>query len=411
MFNPQEVKKDFPILSQPHPSGKPLVYLDSAATSQKPTVVIDAIAAYYTTSNANVHRGIHYLGDVSTRVWHDSRTTIASFFGADAEELVLVRNTTEALNFVAYSYLEPKLNANDVLISTEMEHHSNLVPWQELARRTGARLELIPITRDGQLDLSWFSEHVARHGNQIKAVCVSHISNTLGTVNSIVKIAKIVKASNPVFIVDGAQAAAHLPINFHTLPVDFYAVSSHKMLGPMGVGAVLVKRKLLETMSPWFFGGGMIDEVDINKATFSPALEERFTAGTPDVAGVVGWAAACDYLSDLGMQAVYAHDQRLVRYAMEKLSNVPQVKVIGPDVSARSGSVAFVYDGVHAHDVAQILDSEGIAVRSGHHCCMPLHTKMGWQATTRASFSVYTTQSDIDRLVEGLKKVENIFGS
>ncbi|MEP7166919.1 MAG: SufS family cysteine desulfurase [Candidatus Woesebacteria bacterium] len=406
MFDPQEVRKGFPILSISHSSGKPLVYLDSAATSQKPEVVIDAISNYYKTSNANVHRGIHYLGDKSTRAWHDSRSTIATFFGAEPEELIMVRNTTEALNLVAYN-LEEKIGQGDLILATQMEHHSNLVPWQELAKRTKATLGLIPVTEEGMLDLDWLEEKIRREGDNIKILALAHVSNTLGTVNPISKIKNLFKKL-PFIVVDGAQAAPHMSVNFHALGVDFYAVSAHKMLGPMGVGGLFVKKEILKTMKPWLFGGGMIDEVEEGSATFSEDLEDKFTAGTPDVAGAVGWAAACQYLSALHMNDVFTHDEELIRYTLDKLTAIPEITVVGP-MKNRSGSVSFLYKGIHSHDVAQILDSEGIAVRSGHHCTMPLHHAMHWVATTRVSFNVYTTKADIDTLVVALEKVKKVF--
>jgi cysteine desulfurase / selenocysteine lyase len=404
MYDPQVVSQDFPIFSLPHPSGKPLVYLDSAATSQKPEVVIDAISEYYRTNNANVHRGIHYLGDKSTRAWHGSRDTIAQFFGADPEELVMVRNTTEALNVVAYS-LEEKISEGDIILATQMEHHSNLVPWQELARRTSATLELIPVTKEGTLDLEWLRQKVK--DEKIKVLALAHVSNTLGTINPISEIKNLFKKP-PIIVVDGAQAAPHMKVDFHQLGVDFYAVSAHKMLGPMGTGGLFVRKQILKNMKPWLFGGGMIDEVEDTKATWAEDTQDKFTAGTPDVAGAVGWAAACKYLSTLHMDQVFAHDQELVTYTLEQLAGIPEITIAGPKRD-RSGSVSFIYKGIHSHDVAQILDSEGVAVRSGHHCTMPLHHHMEWVATTRVSFNVYTTKRDIDVLVMALQKVKDIF--
>ncbi len=408
MFNPREIKKDFPILSLAHPSGKPLVYLDSAATSQKPRSVITAISTYYQNSNANIHRGIHFLGDRSTKLWHESRKMIASFFGAEPEELVLVRNTTEALNFVALGWAEKHIHTDDVVIATQMDHHSNLVPWQELAKRKSAILELVPVTDRGELDSAWLRHKISQHGERIKLLALPHVSNTLGTINPIGKIIDLFP-TKPTLVIDGAQAAPHMPVDFHSLGVDFYAISAHKMLGPMGIGGLFVKKEILASMDPWLFGGGMIDQVEDASSSYADDLEDKFTAGTPDVAGVVGWAAAVDYLSKLGMEAVFSHDQELVSYTLERLKDNTRVEIAGPTYP-RCGSVAFVYKGVHAHDVAQILDSEGIAVRSGHHCTMPLHTHMGWAATTRISFTVYSTKNDIDRCIEALKKVERTFG-
>jgi cysteine desulfurase / selenocysteine lyase len=411
MFDPHTLKKDFPIFQTTLKSGKPLVYLDSAATSQKPYAVIDALVGYYTHDNANVHRGIHELGDRSTKAWHHSRETIASFFSATPEELVMVRNTTEALNMVAYTWGEHHVQAEDIILVTQMDHHSNLVPWQELAKRRNAFVELIPLTADGELDLSWVEEQLSTQGKNIKIVALPHVSNTLGTVVPVNRCVALVRRFAPqaIVVLDAAQSAPHMPVDFHTLDVDFMAVSAHKMLGPMGVGGLFVKKEVLRTLDPWLFGGGMIGEVGETSATFSDDLEERFTAGTPDVAGAVGWAEACTYLSSLGMAHVCTHDQELIAYTLKKLSEVKEVTIVGPKRN-RCGSVAFVYEGVHAHDVAQILDSEGIAVRSGHHCTMPLHKKFGWASTTRLSFNVYSTREDVDALVSTLDKVKEVFG-
>jgi len=397
---------DFPILSRKVHGDKRLVYLDSAATSQKPQAVIDAISDYYTNHNANVHRGIHVLGDESTRLFLEARRTIAAFFGADDEELVLVRNTTEALNLVAYAWGDAHIKAGDVILTTEMEHHSNLVPWQELCKRTGAELKFIPVGKNGLLDISQIDSLLT---DRVKVLTLTHISNVLGTVNDIKLLTKKAHGVGAVVVVDGAQSAPHLPILFHDLDVDFFACSGHKMLGPMGIGCLFVRKSLLENMHPHLFGGGMIDEVYLDHATYAP-LPDAFIAGTPDVASTVGLAAACQYLSKIGMQNIYTEDAKLVAYALEQLSQIPELTLIGPlNPTRRVGSVAFIYNGVHAHDVAQVLDSEGVAVRSGHHCAMPLHTKFGWQATVRASFGVYSTHDDIDVLVTALAKVKKIF--
>lgn len=411
MFDPQEIKHDFPILAkQVH--GKPLVYLDNAATSQKPRAVIEAITNYYENHNANVHRGVHQLGDESTRAFHESRKTIADFFGADVEELVIVRNTTEAINQVAYTWGEASIHQDDVILVSELEHHSNLVPWQELAKRKQARLISVPVTATGSIDFEFLRTFDFQH-TQVKLIALTHISNTTGSVLDIKQLVNLISDVSPEtkILIDGAQAAPHISLDFAKMGVDFYVVSAHKMLGPMGIGALLVRKNLLVTLSPFLFGGGMIDEVSMEKTTFAENLEERMTAGTPDVAGLVGWAAACEYLTSLDMTAVFAHDQDLVKYALEKLQEIPEITLIGSHTPEdRVGSVAFVYNGVHAHDVGQVLDSEGVAVRSGHHCTMPLHVKFGWQATVRVSFQVYTTRADIDALVAALGKVKKVFG-
>jgi len=409
-FNPQKIQKDFPILQRKIHSDKRLVYLDNAATSQKPRAVIAAISNYYEQHNANVHRGVHQLGDESTKLFHESRHTIAEFFGAEPTEFIAVRNTTEAINQIAYTWGEKHVAAGDTILTTEMEHHSNIVPWQELAKRKGVRLEFANVNDEGKIDLQNLAQQLA--AKKITLLAVTHISNTLGTRNPVEKIVELVRKTSPStkILIDGAQAAPHIPVDFHKLNVDFYVVSAHKMLGPMGIGGLFVRQKILETLPPFLFGGGMINEVTKEKTTYAEDLEERFTAGTPDVAGLVGWAAACEYLRTIGMEKLAEYDYDLVAYVLEKLHEFPQIKIVGPlSANDRIGSVAFIYDGVHAHDVGQILDSEGVAVRSGHHCTMPLHTKFHWQATVRVSFQLYNTREDIDAFVNALRKVEKIF--
>ncbi len=414
MFDPQVVRKDFPILQRKVHGDKKLVYLDNAATSQKPQQVIDSISHYYQNSNANVHRGVHQLSEESTTLWEEGRKIIADFFGAEDPELILTRNTTEAINGVAYGWALDNLKVDDVILSTEMEHHSNLVVWQQICKRTGASLEFIPVNEDGRLDMQWMETRLKSQGSKIKLVALSHVSNTLGTLNPIEEILILVRSYSPTvkFVVDGAQSAPHIPINFKKLGVDFLAFSGHKMLGPMGIGGLLVKKDLLKSgeFQPWLFGGGMIESVYLDETRFHENESDRFTAGTPDVASTVGLARACEYVQKLGMKNVEEHDRKLVEYTLQKLSEIPEVKIVGPLGSAdRIGSVTFLYEGVHPHDVAQILDSEGIAVRSGHHCTMPLHTKFNWSGTTRISFQVYNDTDDIDALISALQKVQAIF--
>lgn len=414
MFDPHQYRSDFPILQRRVHGEKPLIYLDNAATSQKPTRVIDAISEYYRTSNANVHRGVHQLGDESTRAFHESRQTITKFFGAQPEELIVVRNTTEAINQVVYSWAETHVQPGQVILATEMEHHSNIVPWQVFAKRKGARVLYVPVLEDGRLDIDVF--HQLIKGYDVAVFAASHVSNTLGTRNPVEQMTEDLKRVRPAakVVIDGAQAAPHLPLHFDRSLFDFYAVSAHKMLGPMGVGGLLVKKELLHELSPFLLGGGMIDQVSLEETTYAEDLEDRFSAGTPDVAGLVGWAAACEYLSQIGMSSLLEYDQLLVRTTIEKLSHVPEVKVVGITDQAilehRVGAVTFVYHDIHAHDVGQILDSEGVAVRTGHHCTMPLHKKFGWQATVRASFQLYNTLEEIDALVGALEKVKKVFG-
>ncbi len=440
MLDAQKIKLDFPILSRKI-NGNDLVYLDNSATSQKPHVMIDAITNYYENHVANVHRGVHTLSDESTQLFETGKEKIAQFFGAKLRELIFVRNTTEAINGVAYGWGENNIIANDVILVTVMDHHSNIVVWQELAKRKGAKLQFIKITKSGEFDFADFESKLEQFAQKIKLIAVPHVSNALGTVVPVKKIVSTVKEINPQIriLVDGAQSAPHIPINFFSLGVDFFTFSGHKMLGPMGIGGLLVREELLKTneMQPWLFGGGMISEVHELHTEFHEDLSERFIAGTPDVASVVGLAAACEYLQSLGMQnngaidnntdnkksgmqAVLEHDLELVNYALQELTKIENVVIVGqnletkPSINSdlnnpdRVGSVSFLYEGVHAHDVAQVLDSQGVAVRSGHHCTMPLHTSQNWVATTRASFQVYNSKEDIDALVTALKKVKEV---
>lgn len=418
MFDPVQLLNDFPILAT-KPHGKSLVYLDNAATSQKPRQVIEAISRYYQEHNANVHRGVHALSDISTSDWEESRQEVASFFGAKPSELIVTRNTTEALNGVVYGWAEHTLQPGDSIITSLCEHHSNFVPWQQLAKRKQLELKIVNIDEAGRLNteqlLEWAKDE------RCKLLALTHVSNTLGTQMPLEELVPAIRQVNQniKIVIDGAQAAPHIPVNFAKLDVDFYAFSGHKLLAPMGVGGLIVRESLLkeDQMKPWLYGGGMIDQVGTEKTTFIEDSSERFTAGTPDVASLVGLAAACRYLRTLGMEQVAAHDQSLVLYAIKKLQAISDVSLIGPvtplegvEKLDRVGSVAFVYHDVHAHDVAQVLDSQGVAVRSGHHCTMPLHTEYKWQATLRASFHVYTTKTDIDALVASLQHVRQVFG-
>ncbi len=404
------LRKDFPIFS--NPETQDLIYFDSGATAQKPQVVIDGITRYYQTHNANIHRGVHRLGEWSTADWENSREMIAEFVGAYPSELIITRNTTEALNGVAYGWADEHLAIGDKILTTLLEHHADLVPWQQTCFRTGAELLIAKATDDGQLDETDWLQKLKTPG--VKLVAMSYVSNVTGAVNDVARLTKLVRQHQPEarIVIDAAQAVPHLPVNFHALGVDFLAFSGHKVYGPMGIGALLVKKALLDSQEfkPWLFGGGMIDAVWPDHATFHPDAADRFTAGTPDVASLMGLAAATQYLQKLGMENVVSHEQELVKTAYEKLSKIPEIKLIGPNPSEfpRVGSVAFIYEGVHAHDVAQVLESQNIAVRSGHHCVMPLHTAMRWMATTRVSFGVYNTLAEIDRLVIALDQVKRL---
>lgn len=400
------VKKDFPILKRVV-NDKLLVYLDSGATSQKPKQVLDAERIYYEQHNANVHRGAHTLGDEATHLLDVSREKVARFIGARKEEIIFVRNTTEAINLVSYAWGLDNLHKGDVVVTTMMEHHSDMVPWQEVARRMGARVEVVGITEEGLVDMDDYRQKLKLRP---KMVAFVHVSNALGTINSIAEMTKLAHKAGAVVLIDGAQAVPHMKVDMKEIGCDFYAFSGHKMLGPMGIGCLWGRKEILEKMSPFLTGGGMINEVAVDQSTWT-SVPEKFEAGTPNVAGAVGLSGAVAYLEKLGMDSVRAHDKEMVDYGLKVLSEVAGVRILGPrDAKQRSGSVSFEYMGVHAHDVATILDSEGVAVRSGHHCTMPLHKSMGLAASVRASFNVYTTKEDIDALVTALGKVRSVFG-
>lgn len=394
-----DVKKDFPILK------RQLVYLDSGATSQKPEEVINAISDYYRNHNANVHRGVHVLAEEATELFENARKTVADFVGAKLSEIVFVRNTTEAINLVAYSLGRKNVGKGDEVAVTVMEHHSNFVPWQQLALEVGADFKVWDMNDDGTLNLDKISEVVS---SKTKILAVTQVSNVLGTINDVKEITKRAKRINPnvLVLVDGAQAVPHMKVDVADLAADFYAFSGHKMLGPMGIGVLFGKKEILENMPPFLMGGGEIREVSINKTDFREA-PTKFEGGTPDVASAVGLVAAINYLKKLGMENIREHEKDLTKYCLEKLRDKT---VYGPkDVEKRAGVISFNYKNVHSHDVAQVLDSVGVCVRSGHHCAMPLHTRLGISASTRVSLYVYNDKADIDRLVEGLDKVRKVF--
>lgn len=405
MVDLQKIRQDFPIL-QRKIHGKPLAYLDNGATSQKPSQVLQAIQNYYTRHNANIHRGVHTLAEEATTAYEDARKTVAEFIGARPNELIFVRNTTEAINLVTWTWGLEHLKEGGVILTTEMEHHSNIVSWQQLAKHPGVKLEFVRVDpKTFTLDMA---DLKAKLKLKPKLVCVTQASNVLGTVNPIAEIVQLGHKAGAKVVVDGAQAIPHMPVNVKEISCDFYVFSGHKMLGPMGIGGLYVKREILETMGPFLTGGGMIAEVYKDHAVFAE-LPERYDAGTPNVAGAIGLAAAIKYLQKIGMEQVWRHEQELVAYALGKLAAISGLTVYGPRQN-RSGVIAFTLKEIHAHDIAQILDQEGIAVRSGHHCCMILHQEvLRVPATTRASLYLYNTKEEIDRLVAGLKKVRNIF--
>lgn len=407
IFDITKIRADFPILQREIRAGVKLVYLDSTATAQKPLAVIEAMDRYYRWSNANIHRGVHTLGEEATALYEAARQRVAKFIHArKAQEIVFTRNTTEAINLVAYSWGRSQLKAGDLIILTEMEHHSNLVPWQILAAEKGLRLEFVPVTGDGYLDLEVYDRLLEQHP---RLVAFTHMSNVLGTINPVREMTEKAHRAGALVMVDGAQSVPHLHVDVQALGVDFLAFSAHKMLGPTGIGVLYARETLLEQMPPFLGGGDMIKRVELR--TFTPnEIPHKFEAGTPAIAEAVGLEAAIAYLENVGMEAIEAHERGLIAYALERLAEVPGLKVYGPAANHRGGVASFVMEGVHPHDVAQILDREGIAVRAGHHCAMPLHQKLGVVATTRASFYLYNTYEEVDRLIEALHKVRAIFG-
>ncbi|MEY8016758.1 cysteine desulfurase [Mycobacterium servetii] len=403
------IRADFPILQRVMRGGNQLAYLDSGATSQRPLPVLDAEREFLLTSNGAVHRGAHQLMEEATDAYEQGRADVAAFVGADADELVFTRNATEALNLVSYvlgdNRFERAVGEGDVIVTTELEHHANLVPWQELARRTGATLRWYGVTGEGRIDLDSL-----RLDERVKLVAFSHHSNVTGAVAPVAEIVARARAVGALTVLDACQSVPHQPVDLHALDVDFAAFSGHKMLGPNGIGALYARRELLATLPPFLTGGSMIETVTMETSTYAPA-PQRFEAGTPMTSQVVGLGAAARYLDAIGMDAVEAHERELVAAALEGLSEIGGVRIIGPTSLVDRGSpVSFVVDGVHAHDVGQVLDDEGVAVRVGHHCAMPLHRRFGVAATARASFAVYNTAEEVDRLVAGVRRALDFFG-
>ncbi len=401
------VRKDFPILGREVRPGVRLVYLDSTATSQKPEAVIEAMNRFYRQSNANIHRGVHALAEEATAMYEAARVKIAKFINAaSAHEVIYTRNTTESINLVAQTWARANLKSGDLVILTEMEHHSNLVPWHILSAERGLRLEFIPVTDDGLLDLDIYRSLLAQNP---KLVSFTHMSNVLGTITPAAEIIKLAHAAGAVTVLDAAQSVPHLKVDVQALDVDFMGFSAHKMCGPTGIGALYGKARLLEAMPPFLGGGDMIKEVHLR--SFRPnTIPHKFEAGTPAIAESVGFGAAVDYLSEIGMEEIAGHEHEIIEYALERLEEVPGLRLFGPSADQKGGVASFTFDGVHPHDVAQILDRDGIAVRAGHHCAQPLHEKFGIPATTRASFYLYSTKGEVDALIEGIYKVKKVFG-
>jgi cysteine desulfurase/selenocysteine lyase len=399
---------DFPILARPTSRGKRLVYLDSAATSQKPRAVIQALVDYYEQYNANIHRGVYEIAARATAEFELARVKLARFIGARVSEIIWVRNTTEAVNLVAYSWGSVNLRPGDAILVTELEHHSDLVPWQLLAQRSGAELRFIPVDERGMHVL----DDLDRLLDGCKLVAIGHVSNTLGTIAPLEQIIPRAHAAGAIVLVDGAQGAPHLPLNVKALDADFYTFSGHKMLGPTGIGVLYGKRALLDAMPPFLAGGDMIRKVEYAHTTFND-VPRKFEAGTSNIADAIAFGVAAEYLEQVGMEWVREHERSLTRYALKRLSQLEPcgLAIYGPrDPDLISGVVSFNFADVHPHDLASILDTEGVCVRAGHHCTMPLMEKMGWAATARASFYIYNTEADVDALYGGIEKAARVFG-
>ncbi|MER2175325.1 MAG: cysteine desulfurase [Carnobacterium sp.] len=405
-FSAEQVKNDFPILTQ-IVNDEPLVYLDNAATTQKPTAVLAALETYYREANANVHRGVHTLAERATRQYEEAREKVQRFINAnEAAEVLFTRGTTTSLNWIAKSYGEANVKSGDEILISVMEHHSNLIPWQQLAKKTGAALKYVELTEEGILDMESFH---AQLSEKTKIVALAHVSNVLGVVNPIQDIARLVHAKGAVLVVDGAQAVPHMPVDVQELDADFYAFSGHKMVGPTGIGVLYGKRSLLEQMEPVEFGGEMIALVDEQDSTWKE-LPWKFEAGTPNIAGAIGLGAAIDYLSTIGLTSIHEHEKTLMTYLWPKLTAIPGLTIYGPkDLAKRTGIVTFKLDGLHPHDVATAMDMEGVAIRAGHHCAQPLMRRLSADSTARASFYLYNTTDDVDKFIEALLATKEFF--
>jgi cysteine desulfurase/selenocysteine lyase len=400
-----EIREHFPILQQTI-NGKPLVYLDSAASAQRPVQVIEAIKRYYEHDHANVHRGVHTLGARATAAYENAREKVARFLGAaSAEEIIFTRGTTSALNLVAASYARSVCGPDDEIVITPMEHHSNLIPWQQAAKATGAALKTIPLQPDGTISLADAEKVI---NARTKVVAITHVSNVLGVINPVEELAKIAHRNGAVLVVDGAQSTPHMKIDVRKMDCDFFAFSGHKMCGPTGIGALYGKKSLLERMEPVEFGGEMIDFVTLEDATWKD-VPYRFEGGTPNIAGAVGLAAAIDFLESVGLDEIERHDREITAYALERVQQIPGIRIYGP-TAHRASLITFNLDDIHPHDVATVLDTEGVAIRAGHHCCQPLMKWLGASATARASFYLYNQPDDVDRWIAALIQTKEFFG-
>jgi cysteine desulfurase/selenocysteine lyase len=404
-FDVKRLREDFPILQQTVRGGRPLVYLDNAATTQKPRAVIDALAHYYERDNANVHRGVHELSERATAAYEGARATVQRFLGAASErEIVFTRGTTESINLVAQSFLRPRLRPDDEILISAMEHHSNIVPWQILREQTGARLRVVPIDDRGELVMEELDRLL---GERTKLLALVHVSNALGTVVPVKAICALARERGVPVLLDGAQAAAHTPIDVRDLGCDFYALSGHKVFGPTGIGVLYGRESHLDAMPPWQGGGDMIASVTFEKTTYN-VLPYKFEAGTPHIAGAIGLGAALDYVRGVGLDAIAAHEHELLCYATESVGALPGIRLVGT-AREKAAVLSFVLRGVHAHDVGTVVDREGVAIRTGHHCAQPVMERFGVPATARASFALYNTREEVDALTAALRKVVELF--
>lgn len=407
-FSIEDVRKDFPILAQ-EINGRPLVYLDNAATTQKPQSVIDAISSYYTSYNSNVHRGAHTLATRATQAFEDARQTVARFINAKRERQVIwTKGCTEGMNLIAYGWGDRSIKQGDVILVSELEHHANIVPWQLLAQRKGAQLQAIALDTSGQIDLDSLDALLEQHKNAIKLISVSHVSNALGCINPVDQIIKRAKSIDALTVIDGAQAIAHLPVDVQELDCDFYLFSGHKLYGPTGIGVLYGRESILETMQPYQSGGEMIEQVSFEGTTFN-GLPFKFEAGTPHIEGAVGLAAAIRYLNSFDKQAIYDHEQALFEYLIEQSASISGLRQIGPQ-AGNTGVFSFLLEGSHPSDIGMLLDEQGVAIRTGHHCAQPLMHALDLPGTARASLTFYNNRQDIDRFIEALSYAQRLFG-
>lgn len=404
-FDPYEIRKDFPLLSRTN-RGKPLVYLDNAATSQKPKSVIDAVSHYYERNNSNVHRGVYELAEDAENLYRTSRQKIAHWLGVSAEEIIFTRGATEGINLIAHSFAKHHLNAGDHIILSEMEHHANIVPWQMIAKSIGAEIKVVPVLSDGSLDREKLSEFLANRGASLLSLC--HISNVLGTINPVQEIIEEAHKYGVKVVVDGAQAVPHMRVDLRNLGCDFFVFSGHKLFAPMGIGVVYARNELMDKMLPYQGGGDMIDQVSFSGTTYAKGAQ-RFEAGTPNVSGAIGLGKAIDYLASIDFDQVDAHEKNLLQITREELMDIDGLLEYGSTVD-KAGVFSFSIAGIHPHDLATLLDAEGIATRTGHHCCQPLMQKIGVEATARASFSLYNTREDVHAFTDAVKRAVQILG-